>query len=76
VITLTVLSLLQGYWTNNKLGQYCRISQDLGKSLQVAKVDNDRVDDDGQFVSNGKNTEQGYWFNIYRLGKADITIVG
>ena len=36
----------------------------MGKSLQVAKVDNDRVDDDGQFVSKGKNTEQGYWFNI------------
>ena len=48
----------------------------MSKSLQVAKVDNDRVDDDGQFVSNGTNTEQGYWFNIYRLGEADITIVG
>ena len=41
----------------------------MGKSLQVAKVDKDRVDDDGQFVSSGKNTEQSYWFNIYRLGK-------
>ena len=70
MITLTGLSLLQGYWTNNKLGQYCRISLDLGKSLQVAKVDNGRVDDDGKFVSNGKNTEQSYWLHIYRLGKA------
>ena len=48
----------------------------MGKSLQVAKVDKDRVDDDRQFVSSGKNAEQSYWFNIYRLGKADITIVG
>ena len=45
------------------------------ESLQVATVDKDRVDD-GKFVSSGKNTEQGYWFNIYRLGKADITIFG
>ena len=46
------------------------------ESLQVAKVDKDRVDEDGKFVSSGKNTEQSYWFNIYRLGEADITIVG
>ena len=46
------------------------------KSLQVAKLENERVDYDGKFVSSGKNTEQSYWFNIYRLGEADITIVG
>ena len=47
MITLKGLSLLQGYWTNNKLGQYCRISQDLVESLQVAKVDKERVYDGG-----------------------------
>ena len=47
MITLTGLSLLLGYWTNNKLGQYRRISQDLVESLQVATVDNGRVDDGG-----------------------------